>query len=173
MTIASWWINTTDSSVPNNTIYEPAAYLHSLFPNLNARGIQGYYYVYPNALQGIFVTEGKDAGASVAKRTWAPLLAALSTYPGMDMPIAEYADVPDYKGFFDRAFGPIESMKDMPGMSGMAENDMSVAEESSTGLLRRGFLKEANDRWYKVYRRHGPAEEEPAAGVDRGPVSFK
>jgi hypothetical protein len=167
MTIASWWINTTDSSV-NTTIYEPAAYLHSLFPNLNARGIQGYYYVYQDALQGIFVTEGKDAGATVARRTWAPLLAALSTFPGMGPPIAEYADVANYKAFYDRAFGPMESMKDMPGMNGMW-----AADNSTTGLLRRGFLKRANDRWYKVHRRHGPEEAAPVVGVDKGPVSIQ
>jgi hypothetical protein len=85
----------------------------------------------------------------------------------MGEPIQEYADVPNYKAFFDRAFGPLESMKNMPGMSSMKATD-----EPTTGLLRRGFLKEANDKWYSVFRRHGPEEEPMTAGVDKGPVSL-
>jgi hypothetical protein len=172
MTIASWWINTTTSAT-NTSIYEPAAYLHSLFPNLNAKGVQGYYFVYPKGMQGIFLTAGNDAGAVNAKRTWAPILGALSTFSGMAEPIQEYADVSSYKAFYDRAFGPLESMKDMPGMSGTQMN----IEDGSTGLLKRGFLREANNQFYKMYRRHGPdGDDEPmaAAGpaVDKGPVSI-
>lgn len=154
MTIANWWINTTNTSPGSNAVFEPAAYLHSLFPNLNARGVQGYYYILPNAISGIFVTHGGDAGASKAKSTWSPILGAMSTFKNMNEPITEYSDYSNFKTFYDAAFGTLEGMKEMPVMGGHSK------------MSRRGLLREAEGRAFNFFKRHGPA------GDDKGPAKM-
>lgn len=160
MTIANWWINTTNTSPGSDAIYEPAAYLHSLFPNLNARGVQGYYYIFPNAISGIFVTHGEDAGASKAKSIWSPVLGAMYTMKDMGDPITEYSDYSNFKGFYDAAFGTLEGMKAMPAMSGHSKMSR-----------RGGLIGEAEGRALDLFNRHGPAgDDESVAKIDTGAV---
>lgn len=89
--------------------------------------------------------------------------------PGMDNKtlVAQHNVVPSYKSFFDAAFGSIESMASMPGMSGgIAGNGAGGATPKSSEkpcteaatkrdvpLFRRVF-EEAG-----LTKRHGPGEE--------------
>ncbi|KAI5855468.1 hypothetical protein BZA05DRAFT_370419 [Tricharina praecox] len=104
MTVTNWWINATSSSTTTNSTtnstseyWDAVAYLHSQFPALNKRGVQGYFYIYPAAVQGVFMTAGSDAGISAAKERWEPVLKRMGRFPGMKPATAKYYDYASYK----------------------------------------------------------------------------
>jgi hypothetical protein len=110
VTVSSWWINTT-STADMDAIYEPAAYLHSQLPSLSAKGVQGYYFVYPHALQGIFLTAGQSSTKITSKDIWSPVLQNMGTFDRMRPAIQEYAEYPSFKIFFDAVAGPRETLE--------------------------------------------------------------
>ncbi|TID27798.1 Low-affinity potassium transport protein [Venturia nashicola] len=148
LTIASWFLNTTDFS-DQKSIYAPAAYFHALIPDLvEKNGQSGYYYLFPNAIKSVFLMADKDAGVDKAKAVWEPVLEKMTTFPGINKKtlVVTYNDIPNYKAFFDAAFGSIEEMANMTGMSGMKQ------KRADTPLFRR-FFDEAG-----ITKRHGPEE---------------
>ncbi|KAF2231815.1 hypothetical protein EV356DRAFT_578880 [Viridothelium virens] len=123
ITTTFWFINATDPSSTDG-LYDAAAYLHSQFPELVNKGVLGYYYIYPEAMQGIFLTHGDRSGAAYANATWDPILNKMQSYPGLTKIISTSMDAPSYKDWFGATFGPAESMGDM-GM-GPDENSEPV-----------------------------------------------
>ncbi|QDS72645.1 hypothetical protein FKW77_002478 [Venturia effusa] len=149
LTITSWYLNTTDFN-DQKSIYAPAAYFHSLIPDLvEKNGQSGYYYLFPNAIKGVFLVADKDAGTDKAKAVWEPVFQKMTAFPGINNKtlVVSYNDIPNYKAFFDAAFGSIEEMADMPGMNGMKKREAAP-------LFRR-FFDEAG-----LTKRHGPEEKE-------------
>ena len=108
ITTVTWWINTTDSQNPGDAIYEPAAYLHNQFPTINDKGVQGYYYVYPNAMKGIFMTADEQSGQEASRAIWDPILEKLGSYEGMAPADSEYIDFADYNEFYTALLTPTE-----------------------------------------------------------------
>ncbi|KAF2404017.1 FAD-binding domain-containing protein [Trichodelitschia bisporula] len=104
ITIQRWWLKTTSAN-DTRSIFEPAAYMHSQFPELNAKGVQGYYYIYPTGILASFMTTGEDAGIEKARVMWAPILAKLEMYPGVGKVIHQYSDFATFKAYFDSTFG--------------------------------------------------------------------
>ncbi|KAI5856026.1 hypothetical protein BZA05DRAFT_434459 [Tricharina praecox] len=105
VTVTNWWINATDAANPGQGFWDAAAYLHSQFPALNAKGVQGYYYVYPAAMKGIFLTADTDAGEAISKALWDPVLTKLGSYSGMFNATIKFNDYANYKAYFDARFG--------------------------------------------------------------------
>lgn len=148
LTIASWFLNTTDFN-DQKSIYAPAAYFNSLIPDLvEKNGQSGYYYIFPNAIKSVFLMADKDAGVDKAKAVWQPVFEKMTAFPGINKKtlVVTYNDIPNYKAFFDAAFGSIEDMASMPGMSSMKKRE-------ETPLFRR-FFDEAG-----LTKRHGPEEK--------------
>lgn len=148
LTIASWFLNTTDFN-DQKSIYAPAAYFHSLIPDLvEKNGQSGYYYLFPNAIKSVFLVADKDAGVDKAKAVWEPIFEKMTAFPGINKKtlVVSYNDLPNYKTFFDSAFGAIDEMANMPGMHGTKQ------KRAEAPLFRR-FFDEAG-----LTKRHGPEE---------------
>lgn len=80
----NFWMNTTDFD-DKKSIYAPAAYMCSQLPRLNEEGgMQGYFYIYPNAIQGTFLAPNEYANATRITEFWDPVLSKMSAYPGID-----------------------------------------------------------------------------------------
>jgi hypothetical protein len=151
LTLASWYLNTTDYD-DKKSIYAAAAYFHSILPDLVEKsGQSGYYYLFPNAIKSVFLTADKDAGIEKAKAVWEPVFEKMTAFPGINKKtlVVSYNDIPNYKAFFDAAFGSIEEMASMPGMNGMSKR--SAAAEKP---LFRQFFEEAG-----ITKRHEPEEK--------------
>lgn len=108
MGVIHWWINATNSEEPGQGFWDSAAYLHSQFPDINGKGVQGYYYVYPDAIKGIFLTADEDSGKEKSDAIWNPILSELSSFPGMANATSEYEEFATFKEFFDSTFGAAE-----------------------------------------------------------------
>ena len=165
-----WWVNTTNSG-DTKSVFAPTAYLMGQLPDLNKKGVQGYFYIYPNAIQGIFFLAGEDSGEDKAKQTWAPLLEKLSRYPGMASPIQEHVELPNYKIFFDAAFGPLETH----GSMGQPAPAPAVVPASAKPLFTRGFMRRAQEHQYEsdLVKRHGPGgddDDDAPMAANKGPV---
>jgi hypothetical protein len=136
-------------------------------PELSKKGVSGYFYIYPNAIQGIFFLADDDSGEDKAKQLWAPILEKLSKFPGMGSPIQEHVELPNYKIFFDAAFGPLES-------HGAMGAPALVARSANT-LFTPGFMRRAQEHRYEsdLVKRHGPGggddDDGPMVG-SMGPV---
>ena len=102
ISVSSFWLNTTKTS-PRGEIYSAAAYLHSQFPTLNSQGVQGYYFLYSDAIRGVFLIE--DKGILVARRLWQPVLRRLQSFKGMAPVIQRHDRYSNFKEFFDATFG--------------------------------------------------------------------
>jgi hypothetical protein len=78
-----FWLNTTDYD-DHKSIFKAAAYFCSLAPQLYEDGIQGYFFVYPNAVQGILI--GTSAKTDLAKMvaTMEPIVNKMKSMPGID-----------------------------------------------------------------------------------------
>ena len=105
ITVINWWINSTTAD--NTTFYEAAAYLLSQFPSINAKGVQGYFYIYPAAMKGIFLTADEQSGQAAAEAIWTPILEKLGNYAGMAPAQTMFYEYSTYKEFFDARFGPL------------------------------------------------------------------
>jgi hypothetical protein len=100
-----WWLKAS----PNDTkaIFDPAAYIMSKLPGLNAKGVQGFFYVYPTSMWGYFLTAEADAGLSKAKELWEPVIEEAVKFPGMEKPIYQYSNFDNFKQYFDWRFRPL------------------------------------------------------------------
>jgi hypothetical protein len=107
ITMTKFWFETSN---PNDTesIFAPTTYMHNQFPSLNARGVQGYYFIYPSKIFGDFLTADEASGIEQAKKIWTPILASMEKYPGIKKVITQYTNYADYKSWFDHVFGPQE-----------------------------------------------------------------
>ncbi|KAL1955726.1 hypothetical protein VTO42DRAFT_8124 [Malbranchea cinnamomea] len=106
ITTIAWWINATDSENPGDGVYEAAAYLHSQFPAINEKGVQGYYYVFPNAMRGLFSTADEQSGEEAAKAIWDPILENLASFEGMEPATTKFYEFASYKEYFDTLLTP-------------------------------------------------------------------
>jgi hypothetical protein len=120
------------------------------------------------ALQGIFFLAGNDSGEDKAKKLWAPVLQKLEKFPGMRSAIQEHVELPNYKIFFDAAFGPLESH------GAMGAPASTVTPGTPKTLFTQGFMKRAQEHPHEstVVKRHGPGgdnDDGPMMG-SAGPV---
>jgi len=156
--VAKFWLETLNRN-DTESIYEPAAYFHSQFPSLNARGAQGYYYVYPWALVTRFIMP--DTSAAEARRLFAPILASFSAFPGLKKEIHQYQEFKSFKEWFEKLFGelpppddkkPLEPESFAPrGNSGMDSwlltpkdmhsPDLAAALKASMPKMQNGMLR--------------------------------
>jgi hypothetical protein len=89
------------------------------------------------------------------------VLEKLQKFPGMGSAIQEHVELPNYKIFFDAAFGPLESH----GAMGAPASAGTLAAPRT--LFTRGFMKRAQEHRYEssVVKRHGPGGDD-----DDGPM---
>jgi hypothetical protein len=105
ISMARWWLK---ANADNTTaIFDPAAYIMSKMPGLNAKGVQGFFFVYPTSMWGYFLTAGEDAGISKAKKLWEPVIENAVKFPGMERPIYQYTNFDNFKQYFDWRFRPL------------------------------------------------------------------
>jgi hypothetical protein len=80
----NFWMNTTDYE-DKKSIYAPAAYMCSQLPRLNEEGgMQGYFYIHPNAISGTFLAPNEHANATRMSELWDPILTKMASFPGID-----------------------------------------------------------------------------------------
>jgi len=155
MSVIQWWVNSTAPA----GIYAPAAYIHSQFPELQAKGVQGYYNIYPTgAMKGVFHMGGAASQQAALKAAWTPVIERLETMQGVTpgSVSSKYVDYADFKTYYDVTWGAAE------GMEGMADEDMK----------RFAIRDFKTDRWTQLQKRHGPEGDAPAAGGIAFPQSF-
>jgi hypothetical protein len=128
ITMTKWWIKTSSAN-DTEGIFKPATYLHNQFPSLNARGVQGYYFVYPTSIWAEMWTADQESGIDRAKELWNPVFAGMEKFPGMNKTIYQYTDYSDYKEWFDRIFGPL------------GPSDHSSAPPELEGAYPRGIAR--------------------------------
>jgi hypothetical protein len=78
-----FWLNTTEYT-DTKSIVAPATYLHTQFPKMAREGIQGYLFIYPNAIKGQLIGANKFANATNMKAVLNPILEKMVSMPGMD-----------------------------------------------------------------------------------------
>jgi hypothetical protein len=76
-------------------------------PALNAKGVQGYFYIYPTSMWAMMMTYDSDAGIPKSKQLWEPILSVAEKFPGMQKTIYQYTNFNDFKQFFDWRYQPL------------------------------------------------------------------
>lgn len=142
-TVTKFNINKTDDSW-----FDGLAYLHSALPDLNDKGVQGYYLIFPNKFAGIFHTVGSLATVDASKKLWEPVLSKLATFPGIqkESTVATYSDYPSYKTYYDATWGPAEDEKKKRSI-----NDDAIIVDWWTGE----YVKRSERH---LGKRHSPGE---------------
>jgi hypothetical protein len=97
-------------------------------------GVSGYYYIYPNAIKGVFLHPANISGTANAQKFWTPYLEKLATFPTMQKAEVKYFEYPDFKSYFDRHFGKIDGPMDscagtMSGMGSMKKRHGPGSED--------------------------------------------
>ncbi|KAF2433259.1 FAD-binding domain-containing protein [Tothia fuscella] len=129
----NFWMNSTDYD-DNKSVFTPAAYMCSQLPKLNQEGgIQGYFYFYPNAINAMFIAPNEYANATKMTELIDPMLAKMSTMPGMDP----------------------KSLIKIPPVT-FAASGLGSVQNSNGGLASAPGAGMAGMR-----KRHGPGEMEP------------
>ena len=142
ITVATWWINATDSENPGEGVWDAMTYLHSQFPAINKQGVQGYYYLYPNALKGIFAMTDDEGTQEDSKAIWEPILEKLASFDGMEPAVKEYHDFPSYVEYFNAKIegGPCGDDghdHDHGDDDGHDHGDMDGTHQHKRGLVKR------------------------------------
>jgi hypothetical protein len=78
-----FWLNTTDYD-DHKSIFKAAAYFCSMAPQLYENGVQGYFFVYPNAVQGTLLATSARTGLMKMVSTVEPILDKMKSMPGID-----------------------------------------------------------------------------------------
>jgi hypothetical protein len=146
MTVTKFTINATNT----DGIFEPAAYMHSQFPELSEQGVQGYYVLFAKQLIGIYHTYGDKANAEYSAKVWTPILQKIKSMPNLEPGsiTAKYTDFKDYKAYFDATWGEKPVKK-----SGKKIKRWETRSES-------------------LVRRHGPGEMATPQGVSKASSSM-
>jgi FAD/FMN-containing dehydrogenase len=96
VTIARWQINTTNPE--SDGLWDAYAELHRHFPDfVDKEGMSGYYYIYPNKLNGMFLHMAEHAGKANAERIWEPVIKKLSSFPDLKLDNIKYTEYKNYK----------------------------------------------------------------------------
>lgn len=137
----AFWMNTTDFE-DKKSIYAPAAYMCSQLPRLNEEGgMQGYFYIHPNAISGSFLAPNEHANATRITELWEPILSKMSSYPGID---AKTVIKNPPVAFSSSGLGSMQSSS-----GGAAANPGAPMEMGKDSMRGMGMRK-----------RHGPGEKE-------------
>ena len=103
------WLKTKDPA-DLKSIFAPTAYVLSQLPIISKRdGVQGYWYTYPNETWFLTFHTDRNAGIESAKKTWNPILEKIAIFPGVQKPITQYTNFPNFKSMFDALLGPLEA----------------------------------------------------------------
>lgn len=140
--VYNFWLNTTDYE-DEKSIFAPAAYFMSQFPKLNKLGgLQGYYYVRPNAISAMFLAPNEFANATNLNILMDPVLDKMKQMPGINP--ASLIKIP-----------PID-------FAALSANSVQSSSGGSNGGKVSGPDKEMTSMNMK---RHGPMEalKEPTA----------
>ncbi|KAF2422409.1 FAD-binding domain-containing protein [Tothia fuscella] len=127
-----FWLNTTEYT-DTKSIVAPATYLHTQFPMMTREGIQGYLFVYPNAIKAQLFAANKFANATNVRAVINPILEKMISMPGMDR--QSLINVPP-------ALGPLNISSTLGSLFG---GGLANAPKSSTPRMAS-----------KLGRRHGP-----------------
>ncbi|KAF2395824.1 FAD-binding domain-containing protein [Trichodelitschia bisporula] len=93
-----FWLNTTAYD-DTKSVYAPAAYFTAQAERLYAAGIQGYFFIYPNALQATLVATSFNALRMPG--VLAPMLAKMKAMPGFDAKSLQTMGLPNLRGAAD------------------------------------------------------------------------
>jgi hypothetical protein len=159
MTLTKFAINATNTE----GILEPAAYLHSQFPELSEQGVQGYYVLFAKQLIGTYHTYGDNANVNYSSKVWSPIFQKMKSMPNLEPGsiTAKYTDFKDYNTYFESTWGEKKGGKmmkrwethseflvrrhgpgEMAGSNGVAQASSSMGKVTGDGrLLDRQALK--------------------------------
>jgi hypothetical protein len=114
-------------------MWDAYSYLHTQFEDLSAKGVSGYYYIYPSSMRGMMLAAGPASGEARSKAMWEPILKKMSSYPNMSEAKIERLHFNNYKEYFDARFGAIDkphtTSMNTPTKRHGPESDMSKAPE--------------------------------------------
>jgi hypothetical protein len=137
----NFWMNTTNYD-DKKSIFAPAAYMCSQLPRLNEEGgMQGYFYIHPNAISGMFLAPNEHANATRITELWEPVLAKMVSFPGID--VKTMIKVPPV-AFSSSGLGSIQSSSG--GAAANPDAPMDMGMKGMGGMSMR--------------KRHGPGEKE-------------
>ncbi|KAK2804805.1 hypothetical protein FQN51_001447 [Onygenales sp. PD_10] len=109
MNVIQWWINATNGEDPGQGFWDAAAYLHSELPTINEKGVQGYYYVYPNAMKATFLTTtDEQPDQEAVSAIWTPILDKMAGFEGMEPATTKFYDFASYAEFYSAILGETE-----------------------------------------------------------------
>jgi hypothetical protein len=145
----NFWLNTTDYD-DHKSIFAPAAYMCSQLPRINqVGGMQGYFYIHPNAISGMFLAPNEYANATAITALWDPVLEKMSSMPGISK--NTMVKVPPVN--FNAA-----------GTGSIQGSGGGIAANPGGGMAGMSGMK-GDHSGMRIMRRHGPGEKEP---VPRG-----
>jgi hypothetical protein len=79
-----FFMNTTDYD-DRKSIFAPAAYFHTQIPRLAKEGgIQGYFYISPNAMRAYLTAPNSFANATKMRALLEPIITKIGLFPGMN-----------------------------------------------------------------------------------------
>jgi hypothetical protein len=114
MTGYNWYINSTttgtdvmDPATGEGPVSAAMQYLFSQMPALHDMGLSAYYYVSPSAIRCYAIHPGENAGIEKANAVWGPILAKMSSFPGMTPFQTKPYEFKNYKEYFDTTYGPL------------------------------------------------------------------
>ncbi|KAF2402488.1 FAD-binding domain-containing protein [Trichodelitschia bisporula] len=105
VTVTTWWMNTT---AEEHGLWDAYGYLHTQFPDMVARGISGYYYIYPGAMRAMMVHVGNTTATAAAASFWKPHLEKMASFPGVKPAETQISEYDSFKAYFDSRFGAID-----------------------------------------------------------------
>jgi hypothetical protein len=104
--LTNFWFNATGNS--SQGLWDAYSYLHTQFEDLSAKGVSGYYYIYPTSMRAAFLTAGPASGEAKARAIWEPVLTKMASYPDVSKARVEYVLYNNYKAYFDARFGALD-----------------------------------------------------------------
>jgi FAD binding domain len=107
MLVTRWFVNSTDAG-----LWDAIAYFHRQGKTLQDKfGIQGYYYAYPGAFQGVTHQIQEHANLDHAKAGYGPLMTEMEKLAKATHQEPKYYQYKSYKAFYDAEMGT-DAMED-------------------------------------------------------------
>ncbi|KAK1509331.1 isoamyl alcohol oxidase [Colletotrichum costaricense] len=118
-------INDTDAESGKTPTSEALAYLFSVLPELQEKGISAYLFVLNDNIRCHAIHPGPLANAQDANEVWGPILEKMQTYEGMTPFQSKHFHFDSYKEFFQETYGQLEAFNstDLPRNHGVVPFD--------------------------------------------------
>ncbi|KAF1986982.1 hypothetical protein K402DRAFT_403914 [Aulographum hederae CBS 113979] len=106
-----YWVNSTEPD--SDALWNAYAFLNKQFPEVNKKGMTGYYYQYESGINVKMMTNSENANEAAMNEIMKPIFDGLKTMPGLKpvAPIMRHFET--FKSYFDDRFGSIEAMECM------------------------------------------------------------